>query len=538
MHCSASDAVVQILCVGSPVDWTHPWQVEDQEEWSGSGFQVEHGGNKYIVTNAHVVANAKIIRGTQESTFGKDLLEVCAIAPDIDLALLEYQEQGRAALSSLTLAAEIQSPNSNIIVIGYPEGGANICFTKGIISRLDAQQYAYPMSLGLKEDSLLSPAKVLLLQTDAAINSGNSGGPTLNDQGEVVGAASSSMQSTQCVGYVIPSLIINLFLATVSDGSAWPGVPELGFTYRFLEDPTERSFRKLKSTGVLITSVAPLSPNKDVLRAGDIIQKLGEHQISNEGTVIMNSSCGWKAELSFEHLITMTFDKMVCHIWRDERDTTASLEFKSIPPILPRYAGIDAFPTYACFGGLVFCRLSVPLLDKLREEISDDRLASLDNLASDWKRSSDGDIPILLCILRHSINAGCSSTILYRKVIMVDDNPIHSLECFVQACREKIHKEPNGLLRFGFEMMKHQQIHDEICLPIKFVTEAESEILDTHAMHSSFSCDLLDIDGSSGAFRKFMGRCWTRVFSNLSSPSSKRKWIRTQARVLDRAGNW
>jgi len=106
----------------------------------------------------------------------------------------------------------------DVLVFGFPEGGESISVTKGIISRIEVTRYTH---------SLLD---MLALQIDAAINSGNSGGPIIKN-GKIVGVAMQSMKDAENIGYVIPTPIIDHFLKDLDDGRH-DGIHRFSHTHR------------------------------------------------------------------------------------------------------------------------------------------------------------------------------------------------------------------------------------------------------------------------------------------------------------------
>lgn len=84
------------------------------------------------------------------------------------------------------------------MVVGFPQGGDNVCVTKGVVSRIDRQPYSHgKMSL-------------LAVQVDAAINSGNSGGPAFDVRGRCIGIAFQSLkhEDAENIGYIIPVPVV------------------------------------------------------------------------------------------------------------------------------------------------------------------------------------------------------------------------------------------------------------------------------------------------------------------------------------------
>merc|ERR1712176_1666996 len=90
-------------------------------------------------------------------------------------------------------------------VLGYPAGGDSLCVTKGVVSRIEMQEYAQ------------AGERLLAMQIDAAINPGNSGGPVINEEMEVVGVAFQGIdeENVENVGYVVPSSVVLHFLEDV-----------------------------------------------------------------------------------------------------------------------------------------------------------------------------------------------------------------------------------------------------------------------------------------------------------------------------------
>ena len=80
---------------------------------------------------------------------------------------------------------------SEVMVVGFPQGGDNVCVTKGVVSRIDRQPYSH------------GKTSLLAIQVDAAINSGNSGGPVMLGS-NVAGIALQCLTGGDGVGYVIP----------------------------------------------------------------------------------------------------------------------------------------------------------------------------------------------------------------------------------------------------------------------------------------------------------------------------------------------
>lgn len=164
----------------------------DDDAVTGSGFAVASGGS--IVTNAHVVENAKSIRVKYwDGVWGN--AEVVARDLDFDLALLEV---ARRDIPTLPLRTGDIHKGESVFVIGYPSGLENT-ITKGIVS-------GFRDTEGWK-----------LVQTDAAINPGNSGGPIIDENGNVVAVATLRMVDREGLNFGVHFSHIDEFLRRFAD---------------------------------------------------------------------------------------------------------------------------------------------------------------------------------------------------------------------------------------------------------------------------------------------------------------------------------
>ncbi len=156
----------------------------------GSGFAI---GENCIITNAHVINNQYDVR---IETYGGDIRRAFVAAMDerIDIAVLGVADASFAPLRVADLSAV--NVGNDVYAIGAPNSLA-FTLTKGVVS---------------SKDRLVSRQKYI--QTDAAINSGNSGGPLLNDAGEVVGVNSYKMSDSEGLGLAIPIDVVVSYLET------------------------------------------------------------------------------------------------------------------------------------------------------------------------------------------------------------------------------------------------------------------------------------------------------------------------------------
>eukprot|EP00951_Prasinocladus_malaysianus_P049290 scaffold668089_cov69-Prasinocladus_malaysianus.AAC.1 len=108
--------------------------------------------------------------------------------------------------------------------------------TQGVVSRIEVTAYAH------------GAAELLGIQIDAAINSGNSGGPAFNEEGECVGIAFQSLkhEDAENIGYVIPTPVIRHFIADFERNGVYTGFPSLGVEWQRMENPHLRQALGMK----------------------------------------------------------------------------------------------------------------------------------------------------------------------------------------------------------------------------------------------------------------------------------------------------
>ncbi len=264
-----------------------PQSRERVERGTGSGFIISADGR--ILTNAHVVDGADTVtvtlkdgRTLEGKVLGKDELT--------DVAVIKVQAEN---LPSVALGNSDQLQAGEwAIAIGNPLGLDNTV-TTGIISATG------------RSSNLIGAAdkRVEYIQTDAAINPGNSGGPLLNSRGEVIAMNTAIIQGAQGLGFAIPintvQRISNQLIATGKVEHPYLGIQMVGLTPQVKQninsDPNS-GLNVNEDTGVLVVTVVPNSPAaKAGIRAGDVIQKLGNQAVTDASSVqkaVENSQVG------------------------------------------------------------------------------------------------------------------------------------------------------------------------------------------------------------------------------------------------------
>lgn len=248
---------------------------ERVERGTGSGLILSADGR--LVTNAHVVAGADIVRVTLKDGRSLDG-RVLGVDQLTDVAVVKIEEKD---LPTVSLgSSQNLIPGEWAIAIGNPLGLDNTV-TVGIIS-----------ATGRSSSQVGVPDKrVNFIQTDAAINPGNSGGPLLNSNGEVIGINTAIRAGAQGLGFAIPIETAQRVANQLFDKGRVEH-PFLGVQMVTLSPDMRRKISQdtdLKITqdrGVLIVRVLEKSPaEKAGLRAGDIIEKVGDLAVRDTSTV-------------------------------------------------------------------------------------------------------------------------------------------------------------------------------------------------------------------------------------------------------------
>lgn len=229
----------------------------------GSGFVVSKDG--LIVTNKHVVNDSTLSYKVSTSD-GKNF-DVVQIDkdPSNDIAVLKIEASDLAPVElGDSGALEV---GQFVIAIGTALGEFRNTVTTGVVSGLGRGIQAGSPLQGYVEEL------DNVIQTDAAINSGNSGGPLLNSAGQVIGVNVAVAQGAQNVGFAIPINTIKEALAQYKTNGKFPAKPYLGVEYQMI--PKETAILNNVPQGAYVVNVLTDSPaQKAGIEPGDIILKI------------------------------------------------------------------------------------------------------------------------------------------------------------------------------------------------------------------------------------------------------------------------
>ena len=260
--------------------------IERVQQGSGSGFVISSDG--YIITNNHVIENAVDIK-VSFSDGSVEKAELKGTDPSTDVAVIRIFGSGQKALSFAN--SDSLKVGQIAIAIGNPLGLQH-SVTAGVVSALGR-------TLRATNGRLIDD----VIQTDAALNPGNSGGPLVNSSGQVIGINTAVIQSAQGLCFAVSSnLTAYVAGKLIIEGRVKRA--QLGIAGQ-LVNLTERMVAANKlsvRTGVYVFEIVPDSPARNhEIKIGDIIVEFNNkpvgsvddlHKILNEGIIGINTEMG------------------------------------------------------------------------------------------------------------------------------------------------------------------------------------------------------------------------------------------------------
>src|SRR5271168_4265066 len=330
------NSVVKVFATMRYPDAFKPWTKQAPSEITASGVVIE---GKRILTNAHVVLYASQVQVQANAQGDKLPATVLAVAPGIDLAVLQLEDASFFDTHpALPRASELPRIKDAVLAYGFPTGGTSLSITKGIVSRIEFVSYNFPVS-GLR------------IQVDAAINPGNSGGPAIAGD-KMIGLAFSKLGGdTQNIGYIIPNEEVDLFLKDIADGR-YDGKPAMYDELQTLENPALREYLKLDKSveGMVVHRPDKTDPSYP-LKEWDVLTRIGDTPIDNQGMVKLDKDL----RVSFAYLIQRlaSNDRVPMTVIRAGKSMQIQLPVSAQHPTLIRDLQGE-YPSYFVYGPLVF----------------------------------------------------------------------------------------------------------------------------------------------------------------------------------------
>ena len=253
-----------------------------QQEVEGAGTGIVISEDGYILTNKHVISEARSVQVVMSDGTRHSDVTVVGSDPLNDIAFLKIKNVSDLKVATLGDSGAMRV-GQDVIAIGNSLGQYQNTVTSGIVSGLGRPVTAASSELNSRVESLTD-----LLQTDAAINPGNSGGPLINSAGQVVGINTAIAADAQGIGFAIPiNAAKGMIRGVIANGKVEKAY--LGVQYVAITPDVRTQYKLSVDQGALVRSgsgsaVESNGPADEAgIKDGDIITKVNEKSVGNQG---------------------------------------------------------------------------------------------------------------------------------------------------------------------------------------------------------------------------------------------------------------
>ena len=253
-----------------------------QQEVEGAGTGIVISEDGYILTNKHVISEARSVQVVMSDGTRHSDVTVVGSDPLNDIAFLKIKNVSDLKVATLGDSGAMRV-GQDVIAIGNSLGQYQNTVTSGIVSGLGRPVTAASSELNSRVESLTD-----LLQTDAAINPGNSGGPLINSAGQVVGINTAIAADAQGIGFAIPiNAAKGMIRGVITNGKVEKAY--LGVQYVAITPDVRTEYKLSVDQGALVRSgsgsaVESNSPADEAgIKDGDIITKVNEKYVGKQG---------------------------------------------------------------------------------------------------------------------------------------------------------------------------------------------------------------------------------------------------------------
>ena len=410
-------SVVKVFATQRWPNLFRPWQKQAPQRVVGSGVVIDEG---QIVCNAHLVTYVSQIDQVDQievqpfDVSKKFSAKLVAFAPEIDLALLKVTSPAFRQ-PSLKLVAGLPRVNDRVSTFGFAAGGLGLATTRGIVSRIEYGP------LGLR------------IAITAAPNPGFSGGPAVVEN-QMVGMVFGVGMPGANIGYLIPNEEIKAFLKDCADG-VYHGKPKLLDSLQSMENAALRAKLGLppETTGVLVRDPYRSDPAYP-LKKGDVITRVGNHEIDNLGMVRMEEDL----RLPFTYLVPKLARKQLVGLTvlrgGESKDVALPVSRKR-DFVIPGLEG--AHPSYFVFGPLVFSAASEDFVAALAPYLSEAwslQNSPLLSRRSDRRAFKNEQLVVVTAMLEDNSTKGYDNP-SGQVVSHVNGTPIRNLRHLVETLR-------------------------------------------------------------------------------------------------------
>ena len=278
-------AITQSVQKVGPAVVTVVGTIPGQQTFFGfTGDQTVSGSGVFISDQGYILTNHHVVEGTQEvsivlSDGTEQKAEIVGTDLYADIAVLKTD--GNVPAVAPLGNSDVLDPGESVIAIGSPLGNFKNTVTVGVVS---ATGRSIDTGNGYQIENLI--------QTDAAINHGNSGGPLVNLAGEVIGINTLVVRNTNSgdvaegLGFAIPMNTAQAIAGQIIQ-KGYFARPYIGISYQPIDPNIAARYNLPAQWGVFVTDVASASPASDAgLQQGDIITRIGDVTLDETHTYV------------------------------------------------------------------------------------------------------------------------------------------------------------------------------------------------------------------------------------------------------------
>lgn len=454
-----ADSVFHVESVKERHDLKAPWRTAASSRSGGTAFLIAQGR---VLTNAHVVANATQLTLTRFDKGQTVEARVEAVCIECDLAVLRVSDESFLKGLKAFELGEVPSPGSTLSHYGYSAPYPRVSVSEGMLNRLVWGAVSFTRS-----DARL------LLESDAAVNPGSSGGPVTH-QGRLVGVHAQGHRNKKGMSHQIPVSAVRHFLRDLEDGR-YDGYPSLPLVFQPLRSEALRRERGAPSgaSGVIVSSVVPGGTADGFARPGDVLAAVDGRAVDAEGYVDL-----WNQKVPMFHLFDQkqVGEPIALSLIREGKRVEVKAPSRRLARADAKREKSLSPPRFLVYAGLVFQPLENRLLETFVSKKSPKLPAEFlwQHAYREWEfpEQADREVVVLTQVLRHSIHASFawSGPVVIERVNGRDIDGLASLSAALA--------EGKGEFQ-AFEFWPH---HTLDVLPRQKADAAHAEILSTYGV--------------------------------------------------------
>lgn len=340
------NSVVKIVTTSVILDLNIPYNIKNQNQSVGAGFFIDN--KAHILTAAHVVENAVEI-WVKIPKEGQKIFkaEILCVYPDFDIGIIKLSEKYKNEYFLPLGNSDEISLRDEVFTIGYPKNPQYPIVTSGTIS-------------GTRSD---------YIQTDTPVNPGNSGGPLINENNEVVGITSAVLANSEDSSLIIPiNIAKNNLNAMIHSKSKIIHKNVLGV---MLVNGTD-NYRELYGgedecrEGLVIKRVINKSPLEGLVNDGDVICSFFDGNNEYKLDYFGETTVPWESgKVPLDHLVKRCLPRQAVsmNVWSIKKQKTHRIDFKlktfeELYPVKRIFPHIDKID-YEVFGGMIVMNLTL-----------------------------------------------------------------------------------------------------------------------------------------------------------------------------------